>query len=84
MKVNFWQGLGIVLIIVGVIFYVRSKIGDATVDPPSNPPAVTQPADTQGAGTPTPTPTLTMRTPTTRAQRRRSPRSRPLPPGDRL
>ncbi len=25
MKVNFWQGLGIVLIIVGVIFYVRKN-----------------------------------------------------------
>jgi hypothetical protein len=43
MKVNFWQALGVVLIIVGVIFYVRSKIspGD-TVTTPNGSPAATQ------------------------------------------
>lgn len=43
MKVNFWQGLGLVLIIVGVIFWARNKFGDDTVPPPP-PPAATQPA----------------------------------------
>ena len=34
MKVNFWQVVGVVLVIVGVIFYARSKMGsDDTVDP---------------------------------------------------
>ena len=45
MKVNFWQVLGLVLIIVGVVLFARGKIGKDTVQPaaPSGP-AATAPA----------------------------------------
>ena len=34
MKVNFWQVLGLVLVVVGVILFARSKMSsDDTVDP---------------------------------------------------
>ncbi len=47
MKVNFWQALGVVLVVIGVIFYVRGKISkNDTVDPATHPPALTQPAAT--------------------------------------
>lgn len=48
MKINFWQAVGIVLIIVGGIFFLRGKISkDQTAKPGGGdaPPAVTQPAE---------------------------------------
>ncbi len=39
MKLNFWQWLGVVLLIVGAIIYFRGKTADA----PATPPATTQP-----------------------------------------
>jgi drug/metabolite transporter (DMT)-like permease len=44
MKVNFWQVLGIVLVVVGVIFYARSKMGTGDTVTPNGEPAVSQPA----------------------------------------
>ena len=47
MKVNFWQILGGILIILGVIFAFRQRTGtDDTVQPPPPPPppAATAPA----------------------------------------
>ena len=52
MKINFWQALGIVLIIVGGIFFLRGKISkDQTAKPTGGgdtPPALTQPAADSG------------------------------------
>ena len=42
MKVNFWQVLGLVLIIVGVVFVARNKMG--TGDVKNGTPASTQAA----------------------------------------
>lgn len=43
MKVNFWQVLGLVLIIVGVVFVARNKMGTGDVKkngaPQTSPPA---------------------------------------------
>lgn len=45
MKVNFWQVLGVILIVVGVVFVARKKMGSSDVKPPNGgTPAVTQPA----------------------------------------
>ncbi len=44
MKVNFWQVLGVVLIVVGVIFMARKRMGTSDTVTPSNPPAATQAA----------------------------------------
>ena len=45
MKVNFWQVVGVVLIVVGVIFVVRRKTGtDDTVPTNDTTPVATQPA----------------------------------------
>lgn len=45
MKLNFWQWLGVVLLIVGAILVFRNRMGpstDDTVQPPPPPPPVTQ------------------------------------------
>jgi drug/metabolite transporter (DMT)-like permease len=45
MKVNFWQVLGLLLIVVGVVFVARKKMGTSDVQPPNGPaPVATQPA----------------------------------------
>lgn len=50
MKINFWQVLGVILIIAGVIFFARSKTGkNDTTQPASQPPAPTISATTQSA-----------------------------------
>jgi hypothetical protein len=41
MKVNFWQILGIILIVVGVVFFARSKMGKTDE---ARPTIVTQPS----------------------------------------
>ena len=48
MKVNFWQVLGLVLIIIGVVLFARDRIGRDTkpADPPR--PAATAPSVTAG------------------------------------
>jgi hypothetical protein len=43
MKVNFWQILGIILIILGVVFFARKKIGNQD-KPPQSMPVTTTPA----------------------------------------
>ena len=49
MKVNFWQVLGLVLIIVGVIFVARNKMGTDDVKNNGAPPPPPPPASTQAA-----------------------------------
>ena len=47
MKVNFWQALGVVLIVVGVIFVIVRKTGqdgDDTAPADGSAPVATQPA----------------------------------------
>jgi drug/metabolite transporter (DMT)-like permease len=48
MKVNFWQVLGLLLIIVGVVFVARNKMGSGDVKkngaPAPTPPPATTPA----------------------------------------
>ena len=42
MKVNFWQVLGIVLVIVGVIFVARKKMSSDDTVPATDRPAATE------------------------------------------
>ncbi len=44
MKVNFWQVLGIVLVVIGVIFLARKRMGTGDTVPAPDAPAATQPA----------------------------------------
>jgi drug/metabolite transporter (DMT)-like permease len=41
MKLNFWQILGIALILIGVIFVVRKQMAGPATPPPTVAPAVT-------------------------------------------
>jgi drug/metabolite transporter (DMT)-like permease len=54
MKLNFWQILGIVLVVIGVVMLVRRPTGrNDTVTPDnSNPPAATSPTTAPGMGGP--------------------------------
>jgi hypothetical protein len=53
MKINFWQVLGVILIIAGVIFFARSKTGKNDTTQPNNSTPTnttpTAPATTQSA-----------------------------------
>lgn len=52
MKVNFWQALGVVLIVVGLIFYIPTKCSSPTpVNSDPSLPAATQPSTLPGADT---------------------------------
>lgn len=44
MKVNFWQILGVVLVVIGVVMFFRKPTGknDVITPPPSQPAATTQ------------------------------------------
>ena len=44
MKVNFWQILGIILIVVGAILFMRDKTSKNDTRQPSNPAPATAPA----------------------------------------
>ena len=59
MKANIWQILGLILIIAGVVLFVRRKTGPDTTPPPANGGTHTAPA----AVTPTTAPTATAPTP---------------------
>jgi hypothetical protein len=62
MKVNFWQVLGLILIIAGFVLIARKKMGQTDVAPPgggggaANPPAATMPAEPSTAPAPEATP----------------------------
>jgi hypothetical protein len=44
MKLNFWQWLGVVLLIIGVAWWFYDRRSRAAAPAPANPPAVTAPA----------------------------------------
>jgi len=37
MKLNFWQIIGIILLVIGAVFIFRSRMSDSTVPIPSTP-----------------------------------------------
>ncbi|MDB5295587.1 MAG: hypothetical protein JWO31_1570 [Phycisphaerales bacterium] len=52
MKLNFWQWLGVVLLVLWAFLYFR-RPAEKTVDPvPSQPPTSTQPSTTQPSSSP--------------------------------
>ena len=53
MKLNFWQWLGVVLLVIGVALWIYQKTRPTSLPPPTNlnPPTATQPASTGPAAT---------------------------------